>query len=135
MRKHRLAITALGLLTVAPALHADEGMWTYDNFPTDTVRRQYGVSIDRPWLDRVRAATVRLSGCSASFVSGEGLILTNHHCIASCLAENSTKEKVSWMKASWLAIASRKSNVQHRSQTCWSRCKTSLRASKPPRGV
>jgi len=93
MRKHRLAITAIGLLTVAPALHADEGMWTYDNFPTDTVRRQYGVSIDRPWLDRVRAATVRLSGCSASFVSGEGLILTNHHCIASCLAENSTKEK------------------------------------------
>ena len=93
MRKHRLAITAIGLLTVAPALHADEGMWTYDNFPTDTVRRQYGVGIDRPWLDRVRAATVRLSGCSASFVSGEGLILTNHHCIASCLAENSTKEK------------------------------------------
>jgi hypothetical protein len=93
MRKHRPAITVMGLLTVAPALHADEGMWTYDNFPSDTVRRQFGVSIDRPWLDRVRAATVRLSGCSASFVSGAGLILTNHHCIASCLAENSTKDK------------------------------------------
>ncbi|NBU24413.1 MAG: S46 family peptidase [Gammaproteobacteria bacterium] len=87
----RLALIA-GLLLTTLA-HADEGMWTYDNFPSAKVKQQYGVTIDQGWLDRVREATVRLSGCTASFVSSEGLILTNHHCIASCLAENSSKDK------------------------------------------
>jgi hypothetical protein len=88
----RLALIA-GLLLTATATHADEGMWTYDNFPTAKVKAQYGVNIDGAWLDRVREASVRLSGCSASFVSPEGLILTNHHCITACLSENSSKEK------------------------------------------
>jgi V8-like Glu-specific endopeptidase len=57
------------------------------------VKQQYGVTIDGAWLDRVREASVRLAGCSASFVSPEGLILTNHHCITACLSENSSKEK------------------------------------------
>jgi hypothetical protein len=57
------------------------------------VKERYGATVDAPWLNRVREATVRLSGCSASFVSREGLILTNHHCITGCLAENSSKEK------------------------------------------
>jgi hypothetical protein len=88
----RLALIA-GFLLTATAAHADEGMWTYDNFPTAKVKAQYGVNIDGAWLDRVREASVRLSGCSASFVSPEGLILTNHHCITACLSENSSKEK------------------------------------------
>lgn len=86
-----VALTAALLTTTAA--HADEGMWTYDNFPTAKVKAQYGVTIDGAWLDRVREASVRLSGCSASFVSPEGLILTNHHCITACLSENSSKEK------------------------------------------
>ena len=86
-----LALIASLLLTTLA--HADEGMWTYDNFPSARVKQQYGVDIGGAWLDRVREATVRLSGCTASFVSPEGLILTNHHCIASCLAENSSKDK------------------------------------------
>jgi hypothetical protein len=83
---------AVALLTTT-AVRADEGMWTYDNFPSAKVKQQYGVNIDGAWLDRVREASVRLSGCSASFVSPEGLILTNHHCITACLSENSSKEK------------------------------------------
>jgi hypothetical protein len=71
---------------------ADEGMWTFDNFPSALVRERYGVTIDEAWLDRVRRGVVRLAGCTASFVSPEGLILTNHHCAASCLAQNSTRE-------------------------------------------
>ena len=87
-----LATTLVAGVLVKTA-HADEGMWTYDNFPAAKVKQQYGVDIDSAWLDRVREASVRLSGCSASFVSADGLILTNHHCITGCLAENSSKEK------------------------------------------
>ena len=69
---------------------ADEGMWTYHDFPAALVKQRYGADISTAWLDRVRTATVRLSGCTASFVSPDGLILTNHHCAAGCLDENST---------------------------------------------
>ena len=43
---------------------ADEGLWTFDNFPAAAVKAKYGVTIDKAWLDRVRHAAVRLStGC------------------------------------------------------------------------
>ena len=67
-------------------------MWTFDNFPSAIVREQHGVDIDAAWLERVRRGTVRLAGCTASFVSPDGLILTNHHCVSSCLAQNSSRE-------------------------------------------
>ena len=51
-----------------PAM-ADEGMWTFDNFPAAAVKRDYGVDIKAEWLDRVRLSTLRLSNCTASFVS------------------------------------------------------------------
>lgn len=89
-------LTALSLatvLTATPAL-ADEGMWTFDGFPTARMKAAYGWAPDQAWLDKVRATAVRLTGgCSASFVSGEGLILTNHHCVAACAADLSTKAK------------------------------------------
>jgi hypothetical protein len=72
---------------------ADEGMWTFDNFPASAVRQSFGADITPAWLDHVRLSTLRLTNCTASFVSREGLILTNHHCIESCLAELSSKEK------------------------------------------
>jgi hypothetical protein len=68
-------------------------MWTFDRFPSAAVEKSHGVRIDQAWLDRVRQSVVRLSGCTGSFVSGSGLILTNHHCVESCLAEHSTREK------------------------------------------
>jgi hypothetical protein len=94
MRLKSLPQTLLPALLISlpllrPAL-ADEGMWTHDNFPAAQVRQQYNVDINAAWLDRVRLATVRLSGCTASFVSPDGLVLTNHHCAASCLAQLST---------------------------------------------
>ena len=72
---------------------ADEGMWTFDHFPSNTVQQQYGVDITPSWLDHVRLSTIRLTNCTASFVSPEGLILTNHHCVESCLAELSSKDR------------------------------------------
>jgi len=89
----RLLAIAATLAFTLGAARADEGMWTFDNFPTAAVQQQYNARIDGAWLDRVRLATVRLAGCTASFVSAEGLILTNHHCITACLTENSSKEK------------------------------------------
>src|SRR6476661_9782103 len=84
----------VALAATAAPLKADEGMWTFDNFPTARVRGEYGWAPDKAWLDRVQAAAVRLTGgCSASFVSGQGLILTNHHCVASCLFDNSDGAK------------------------------------------
>jgi hypothetical protein len=75
-----------------PAI-ANEGMFTFDNFPASAVRQSFGADITPAWLDHVRLSTLRLTNCTASFVSREGLILTNHHCIESCLAELSSKEK------------------------------------------
>ena len=90
----RKTLAALLLLLVSsiPAF-ADEGMWTYHDFPQALVKKEYGVDITANWLDKVRTATVRLAGCTASFVSPEGLILTNHHCAAACVDENSTSVK------------------------------------------
>src|SRR5690242_10595908 len=83
-----LAILAAGL---APSAKADEGMWTFDNFPIAAVNKEYGTHIDQPWLDRMRLAAVRLSsGCSASLVTGQGLVLTNHHCVRDCAQQLST---------------------------------------------
>jgi hypothetical protein len=81
----------LGIAALAPA-RADEGMWTFDNFPSEAVSRAYGFEVTPAWLDHVRLSTIRLTNCTASFVSPQGLMLTNHHCIESCLGELSSKD-------------------------------------------
>jgi hypothetical protein len=86
IRRFRLSLLLVCSLGGAGIAVADEGMWTFDNFRTALVEQRYGVEIDQPWLDRVRRGVVRLAGCTASFISPDGLILTNHHCVASCLA-------------------------------------------------
>lgn len=73
------------------AARAEEGMWTFDAFPAAKLKAAEGWAPDQAWLDRARLSAVRLTGgCSASFVSGSGLILTNQHCVAECLADLST---------------------------------------------
>jgi hypothetical protein len=67
-------------------------MWTFDDFPATTVQKTYGAAISADWLDHIRLSTIRLANCTASFVSPDGLILTNHHCVESCLAELSSKD-------------------------------------------
>jgi hypothetical protein len=96
----------LAALLIAPALAgADEGMWTFNNFPKDRVEKAYGFKVTDPWLDNVRLSSVRLAqGCSASFVSERGLVMTNHHCAHSCIEQLSTKEK-DFVKAGFLAKA------------------------------
>ena len=87
----RLPLIIVGAALPWNAARADEGMWTFDAFPAAKVRAEHGWAPDQAWLDRVRLASVRLTGgCSASFVSAQGLILTNQHCVADCLADLST---------------------------------------------
>ncbi|MBA3049779.1 S46 family peptidase [Brevundimonas sp.] len=83
----------LALMATPTSARADEGMWTFDNFPIQTVNDKYGTHIDQAWLDRVRNAAVRIQGCSASFVSDQGLILTNWHCVVGCAQELSSPEQ------------------------------------------
>jgi len=86
-------LLALAALAGSAPLLADEGMWPFEYFPRAVVAERYGVDLSPDWLARVQRATVRLTGCTASFVSPDGLLLTNHHCIESCLAQNSTREQ------------------------------------------
>jgi len=63
----------------ATALRADEGMWTFDNLPLDQLREQHGFTPTDEWLDRLRLSSVRIGGASGSFVSADGLVMTNMH--------------------------------------------------------
>ena len=92
MKRPAFALALIALC--ATVMTADEGMWTFDNFPKTEVMKKYGVQVTDQMLDRLQHAVVRLeSGCTGSFVSPDGLVLTNHHCARSCLAENSTAER------------------------------------------
>ncbi len=69
-------------------------MWTYDGFPSAAVKAAHGFEPSQQWLDHVRLSSVRLAGgCSASFVSPDGLVMTNHHCIRSCVQDLSSSKR------------------------------------------
>jgi Peptidase S46 len=77
----------------AASTNAEEGMWTFDNPPTKLLQQKYGFTPTQEWLDHVRLSSVRLNdGGSGSFVSGNGLLLTNHHVARGQLQKNSTPE-------------------------------------------
>ena len=98
MTRYRIAAAALTLLIATPPLrlhsqslavnldtvHAgrfDLGrMWTFEHAPAQYFSETYGFAADSSWLARARMAALRIPGCSASFVSPNGLIITNHHC-------------------------------------------------------
>jgi hypothetical protein len=73
---------------------ADEGMWTLNNFPAEKVQAKYGFAPSQSWLDHVRDSSLRIAfGCSAAFISLNGLVMTNHHCIVECEQQLSTAHK------------------------------------------
>ncbi|GEJ55903.1 S46 family peptidase [Anaeromyxobacter diazotrophicus] len=90
----KMLAAALSLAAGLGAARADEGMWTFNNFPSQKVEQQYGFRPTPAWLDQVRLASARLAqGCSASFVSSQGLVLTNHHCAHVCIEQLSTGQR------------------------------------------
>ncbi len=86
--------TALAMLLLPWLTLADEGMWTFDNFPAAAVEKKYDVRIGDEWLRKSQLATIRLeNGCTGSFASEDGLVLTNNHCTWGCIRNLSTAER------------------------------------------
>ncbi len=61
-------------------------MWTFEFPPMDYFRAEYGFTPDQAWFDHARLGALRLPNCSASFVSPNGLMMSNHHCAREALA-------------------------------------------------
>jgi len=78
-------------LLIGTAAMADEGMWLFNRPPRDLLRQRYNFDPSQPWLDHLQKSSVRFNnGGSGSFVSSDGLILTNHHVGLDCLQKLSS---------------------------------------------
>ncbi len=90
-RSFAFALAAAAGLVLARPAAADEGMWTFDNFPAAKVAKSYGFRPTSAFLQHLERSSLRIAGgCSASFVSPQGLVLTNHHCVVGCEDQLST---------------------------------------------
>src|SRR5436853_595588 len=77
-----LSVASLSILLVALSNHAfgDEGMWLFNNPPLKQFKEKYQFEPTLPWLEHLQKSSVRFnSGGSGSFVSANGLVITNHH--------------------------------------------------------
>ncbi len=88
---NRFSRALAGTLLLVVCALADEGIWLPNHFPKERIRKQYGLEVTDPFLERLRRASVRV-GASGSFVSPRGLILTNHHVVSECIQQLSTQE-------------------------------------------
>src|SRR2546425_8256583 len=96
--KMRLYVPIVTLLVLVLAgarpSAADEGMWTFDNPPLKQLKDKYNFTPATQWLDHIRLSSVRFNdGGSGSFVSPNGLVITNHHVAFGQLQKVSTPQK------------------------------------------
>ncbi len=90
--------TLIALAILSASAHADEGMWMPQQLPQVAKQlKAAGLKLDPANLTKLTefpmGAIVSLGGCSASFVSPQGLVATNHHCVYGSVAHNSTPER------------------------------------------
>src|ERR1700738_3070166 len=89
-----LILALFSLQTFNLTALADEGMWTFNNVPRAEIKRKYGSDVTDEWLKKVQLASVRFNnGGSGSFVSPNGLVLTNYHIVEDIVNDVSTPEK------------------------------------------
>lgn len=103
VRAVRAAVVLAALFAAAPLVgHADEGFWPFNRIPRAAIKQAYGVDLSDAWLHRVQQASVRFPSGSGSFVSGDGLVLTNHHVAMDVIQELSTAER-DYIKTGFIA--------------------------------
>src|SRR5215471_10896771 len=89
-----LVVALFSLQSLQFTALADEGMWPFNNVPRAEIKKKYGFDVTDEWLKKVQLASVRFnSGGSGSFVSPNGLVLTNYHIVEDFVGEISTPEK------------------------------------------
>jgi hypothetical protein len=91
----RVSLVVLVLITILSPLplHADEGMWTFDNPPRKQWKERYNFEPSDAWLEQIRLSSVKIEGSSGSFVSANGLVMTNQHVASGQLQKLSTAER------------------------------------------
>ncbi len=83
----------LGLL-VSYFAFADEGMWLYNSLPLETLKMKYDFVPTSQWTEHIMKSSARFnSGGSGSFISSNGLVLTNHHVASDTIEKISTSQK------------------------------------------
>ena len=89
-----LLLALFSFQTLNITAFAEEGMWPFNNVPRAEIKKKYGFDITDEWLNKLRLASVRFNnGGSGSFVSPNGLVLTNYHIVEDIIGEVSTPEK------------------------------------------
>lgn len=83
----------LVIVTLAFPLLADEGLWPFNMIPKDYLKAKYGFDATPEWLKHLQLASLRPGGASASFISPDGLVLTNHHVGQGAIQNLSTKDR------------------------------------------
>src|SRR5437763_13259526 len=83
----------LAMMFSTTVAHSDEGMWLFNNPPRKLLQEKFGFNPTDAWLEHVQKSSVRFnSGGSGSFVSADGLVMTNHHVGADCLQKLGDKD-------------------------------------------
>jgi len=87
-----ITVIPLAVLLVVP-IFADEGMWLFNKPPQDLLQKKYGFAVTEQFMDHLRLASISFGGASGSFISPDGLVLTNHHVGQGAVQNLSTKDR------------------------------------------